>query len=62
MNTPTTTLYIESPSPITDLTRGDKVARGSVPKLMENTVAVGLLHLGMDVEARVSQLRDFLGE
>lgn len=38
------------------------MAGGSVPELVEDTVAVGLLHLGMDVEARVSQLRDFLGE
>ena len=29
---------------------------------MENAVAVALHHLGMDVEARVSQLGDLLGQ
>ena len=29
---------------------------------MEDTVSVRLQHLGMDVEAGVAQLRDFLGQ
>lgn len=34
----------------------------SVPELVEDAVAVGLLHLGVDVEARVAQLGDLLGQ
>ena len=33
--------------------------RRTLPKFMEHSVSVGLLHLGVDVEAGVSQLRDF---
>lgn len=32
----------------------------TVAELVENTVAVRLLHLGVDVEARVAQLGDLL--
>jgi hypothetical protein len=35
---------------------------GPLTELVENTVAVGLLHLGMYVEARITELRDLLGE
>lgn len=34
----------------------------SVAELVEDAVAVGLHHLGVDVEARVAQLRDLLGQ
>lgn len=34
------------------------MASGTVAELMENSVAVRLLHLGVDVEARVAQFRD----
>jgi hypothetical protein len=33
--------------------------RCTLPKFMEHSVSVGLLHLGVDIEAGVSQLRDF---
>ena len=36
--------------------------RGSVPELVEDAVAVGLLHLGVDVEAGEPELGDLLGE
>lgn len=42
------------------LTRRNQVASGPVAELVEDAVTVRLLHLGMDVEARVAQLRDFL--
>lgn len=38
------------------------MAGGPVAELVEHTVAVRLLHLGVDVKARVAQLRDFLGK
>lgn len=38
------------------------MASGAVAEFVEDAVAVGLLHLGVDVEARVAQLRDLLGE
>lgn len=38
------------------------MACGAVAELVEDAVAVGLLHLGVDVEARVAQLRDLLCE
>lgn len=40
---------------------GDEVARRSVTELMEDAVAINLLHLGMDVETRVPKLRNALG-
>lgn len=36
------------------------MAGSAVAELVEDAVAVGLLHLGVDVEARVAQLRDLL--
>ena len=42
--------------------RRDQVAGGPVPELVEHPVAVGLLHLGVDVVARVAQLCDFFGQ
>mmetsp|Transcript_7413 Transcript_7413/g.30673 ORF Transcript_7413/g.30673 Transcript_7413/m.30673 type:complete len:333 (-) Transcript_7413:264-1262(-) len=42
--------------------RRDEVARRALAKLVEDAVAVGLLHLGVDVEARVAHLGDFFGE
>jgi hypothetical protein len=38
------------------------VPRGALPKLVKYAVAMRLLHLGMDVKARVSNLSDFLGK
>lgn len=35
-------------------TRADKVPAPAISEIMENSVAVGLEHLGMDVEAGVS--------
>ena len=43
-------------------TRGHQVAAQSVSKIVEHTVAVTLKHLGMDVEAGVAQLCNFLGQ
>ena len=34
----------------------------AIPEVMEHSVAVRLQHLGMDVEARVAQLGDLLGQ
>jgi len=42
------------------LTGRHEVAGGAVTELVEYAVAVRLLHLGVDVEARVTQLRDLL--
>jgi len=41
--------------------RTHEVASTSIAKLMENSVSVGLLHLGVDVEAAEAKLGDFLG-
>ncbi len=43
-------------------TRGDQVAAVAVAEVVEDAVAVALQHLGVDVEARVAQLRDLLGQ
>jgi len=40
--------------------RTDKVAAGTVSKVVENAVAVGLDHFSVNVEARITQLSDFL--
>jgi hypothetical protein len=44
------------------LTRGDQVAAVAIPEVVEHAVPVRLQHLGVDVEAGVPQLRDFLGQ
>ena len=36
------------------------MAGSAVAELVEDAVTVGLLHFGVDVEARVAQLRDLL--
>ena len=36
--------------------------RGTVAKLVKDAVTVGLLHLGMNVVARVAEFRNLLGE
>ena len=46
---------------------GEEVAADEVPtqpsaEVVEDTVSVGLGHLGVDVVARVAQLRDLLGQ
>ena len=40
----------------------DEVAARAVAEVVEDAVAVGLNHFGVDVEAGVPQLRDFLGQ
>lgn len=42
--------------------RGDEVAARAVAEVVEDAVAVALQHLGVDVEARVAQLGDLLGQ
>lgn len=42
--------------------RADEVAANTVPKVVEDTVASVLLHLGVTVETRVAQLGDLLGQ
>lgn len=42
--------------------RRDEVAGGAVAELVEDAVAVGLLHLGVDVVAGVSELGNLLGQ
>ena len=44
------------------LTRAYKVAALAVAEIMEDTIAVLLPHLGVNVEARVAQLGDLLGQ
>ncbi len=39
-----------------------KIAADAITKVVENTVAVGLKHASMAVEARVAQFSDFLGK
>lgn len=41
-------------------TRGDEVAAVAIAEVVEDAVAVALQHLGVDVEAGVSQLSDLL--
>jgi hypothetical protein len=38
------------------------VPRGTVAKLVKDSVSIGLLHLGMDIIARIAQLSDLLCE
>lgn len=38
------------------------MARGPIPEFMEDTIAMGLEHLSVDVKARVPQLGDFFGK
>lgn len=38
--------------------RANKVSRQSIPEIVENSVSVGLLHLGVRVETRVSLFGD----
>lgn len=51
-------LNCESSSP----TCADQVSAQSIPEVMEHTVPVFLHHLRMNVEARITQLGDFLGQ
>jgi len=44
------------------LTRADQVAPQSLPEVMEHSVAMLLVHLGMNVETRVAKLGDLLGK
>ncbi len=44
------------------LTRGNEVTAGAVAEVVEDAVAVRLQHLGVNVEARVAELGDFLRE
>ena len=41
---------------------GDEVAAMAVAEVVEHPVPMALLHLGMDVEAGVAELCDFLGQ
>ena len=43
-------------------TGADEVAPKSLPEIVEHSVAVLLVHLGMNVEARVAELGDLLSE
>ena len=38
------------------------MSRGTIAELMEHTVPVRLLHLGMDIITRIPQLCNFLGQ
>ena len=40
----------------------NEVTRPTVAKFVENTISVGLLHLGVDVKATEAELGDFLGK
>lgn len=42
--------------------RTDQVAAGAVAEVVEDAITMVLAHLGVDVEARVAELRDLLGE
>ena len=42
--------------------RADQVTAGSVSEVVEDSVSVLLTHLGVDVEARVAEIGDLLGE
>ena len=44
------------------LTRADQVSAQALPEVMKDTVAVLLVHLGVNVVARVSQLCDLFGQ
>ena len=43
-------------------TRADEVAADAVAEVVEDAVAVGLQHFSVDVETRVPELGDLLGE
>ena len=43
-------------------TGADEVSAEAGPEVVEDPVAVGLVHLGVDVVAGVAQVRDFLGQ
>lgn len=43
-------------------TCADQVSAQSIPEVMEHAVPVLLHHLCMNVEARIAQLGDFLGQ
>jgi hypothetical protein len=38
------------------------VTSAAIPELVEDAVSVGLLHLGVNIEAGVPQLGDLLGQ
>lgn len=40
----------------------DKVASGTIAKLMKDTITIRLLHLGVDIVAGIAKLGDFLRE
>lgn len=42
--------------------RANQIPADTVPEIVEDTVTVVLKHLGVGVEARVSELRDLLGQ
>lgn len=44
------------------MTCANKVSTSAIPKVMEDTISVRLQHLGMNVEARVTQLRNLFGQ
>ena len=44
------------------LTRADERAAVALAEVVEDAVAVLLVHLGVDVEARVAELGDLLGQ
>ena len=48
--------------PVLHRTRGNQVPRGPLAELVEDAVAVRLLHLSVDVEARITELGNLLGE
>lgn len=35
---------------------------GPVPEFVKNSITIGLLHFGVDIEARISKLCDLLGK
>jgi len=57
---PTTTTNCENSNVDSVPTRADKIATKPLPKVMEHTVAVLLVHLGVNVETRVAELSDLL--
>jgi hypothetical protein len=46
----------------TDGTRADEVPGLSIPKVVKDTVPMGLEHAGMDVETRVPELGNLFGQ
>lgn len=47
---------------VSSLTCAHQVSAQSIPEVVEHTVPVFLHHLRMNVEARIAQLGDFLGQ